>query len=342
MQLPFSLRARSPDLCSIEYENRFGPVVNGCADNFDFTLLFEELSLSIALSALFIPIMTASLFYSRHQAIKLTASWIVTSKLIVHVSHVVVQLTLLLLWALPTTPKTNASLASASLSTLLAIGLGCLSYREHFRNVRPSKTLSLYFFFSVLLDIPRSRTLFVVSGLHEAIPITFLVCMLSRVLMVSLEAVEKRRWIRQQYLEGSPETTAGPFNRALLVWLNQLFLLGSRKTLIMEDLFAAERAMVPVAAAMRRGSDSLLIHLIKMFSREILRGVIPRSAQIGFTLAQPYIIQRALVLLAAPNVSDAQSQGVALVAAFAIVYIGYAVSKITSFAMIKQDDLTEC
>ena len=38
--------------CSIEVENKFGPVVRGCGTNFDFTLLFEETILFIAPLAL--------------------------------------------------------------------------------------------------------------------------------------------------------------------------------------------------------------------------------------------------------------------------------------------------
>jgi hypothetical protein len=33
--------------CSVAVEDRFGPIVNGCRSNFDFTLLFEETILFI-------------------------------------------------------------------------------------------------------------------------------------------------------------------------------------------------------------------------------------------------------------------------------------------------------
>lgn len=231
-------------MCSISEENQFGPVVNNCAHEFDFTLLFEEVYLSILLSALFIPAIVASFFHSRQKTAKLKTGWIALAKLIAHMLHALFQIILVASWALPTIPKTHASLAAASLAAIVAIGLAFQSQREHFQSVRPSKAICLYFFFSLLLDIPRSRSLFLIHELQD-IPIVFIICMGSRILVLALEVVEKRPWVLTQFLEMSPETTAGPFSRALLTWLNSLLLLGARKPLMMSDLFAVERLMAP-------------------------------------------------------------------------------------------------
>jgi hypothetical protein len=80
-----------------------------------------------------------------------------------------------------------------------------------------------------------------------------------------------------------------------------------------------------VLAATHHDGQSLLLFLSKTFHREILAGVIPRLAQAGFTLAQPYIIRRAVILLATPEAPNSRNRGIALVAAFAIVYVGLAV-----------------
>ncbi|OKO99995.1 hypothetical protein PENSUB_8212 [Penicillium subrubescens] len=153
------LRPCSRDMCSITDEDRFGPVVNNCAHDFDFTLLFEEVFFSISLSACFIPVIVAAFFYSRRQIVKLRTGWIVI-----------------------------------------------------------------------------------------------------------------------------------------------------------------------VLAATHHNGQSLLLFLSKTFHREILAGVIPRLAQAGFTLAQPYIIRRAVILLATPEAPNSRNRGIALVAAFAIVYVGLAIS----------------
>jgi hypothetical protein len=231
-------------MCSITDEDLFGPVVNNCAHDFDFTLLFEEVFFSISLSACFIPVIVASFFYSRRQIVKLRTGWIVIGKFIAHVIHVLLQIILVAFWALPTIAKTRATLAAASLAAVVAIGLAYQSHQEHFQSVRPSKTICLYFFFGLLLDIPRSRSLFMIHGL-KGIPIVFITCMGSRALVLLLEVVEKRPWVLPRFLEKSPETTAGPFSRALLIWLNRLLLLGARRPLIMRDLFPVERLMAP-------------------------------------------------------------------------------------------------
>jgi hypothetical protein len=83
--------------------------------------------------------------------------------------------------------------------------------------------------------------------------------------------------------------------------------------------------ILTVLAATRHDNQSLGLFLCKSFYRELLAGVIPRLAQAGFTLAQPYIIRRAVILLATPESANSQSRGIALVAAFAIVYVGLAV-----------------
>lgn len=60
------------------------------------------------------------------------------------------------------------------------------------------------------------------------------------------------------------------------------------------------------------------------FKRQFLAALIPRLAQIGFTFAQPYLIRRTVILLAVQG-PNAKARGVALTAAYAIVYIGIGV-----------------
>lgn len=70
---------------------------------------------------------------------------------------------------------------------------------------------------------------------------------------------------------------------------------------------------------------SLLLLLIKTFKWELLAGLLPRLAQTGFTMAQPYLNRTSITLFSDDNIPNAHSRGLALIAAFAIVYIGIAV-----------------
>lgn len=56
--------------------------------------------------------------------------------------------------------------------------------------------------------------------------------------------------------------------------------------------------------------------------------VLPRLALIGFTFAQPFLIERILSFLYEGESSVAEWQGLGLVAATALTYLGIAVSKI--------------
>ena len=53
------------DLCP--NDDAFGPIVHGCRDSFDFTLLFEQTFLSIAPSSLFIVLAVIRIVYLRRQ-----------------------------------------------------------------------------------------------------------------------------------------------------------------------------------------------------------------------------------------------------------------------------------
>jgi ATP-binding cassette subfamily C (CFTR/MRP) protein 1 len=49
------------DWCGIIQDDSFGPTVNGCRDDFDFTLLFEEAILAVVPSAIFLLLLSPRL-----------------------------------------------------------------------------------------------------------------------------------------------------------------------------------------------------------------------------------------------------------------------------------------
>ncbi|KAH8693924.1 ABC transporter [Talaromyces proteolyticus] len=324
--------------CTIAVQNEFGPSVDSsCYDGFDFTLLFEEAFFSIAPSVGFLLLLIPRMVYLHIERTKVRAGWLYIIKLFFHAVYSLFQLLLLALWARPQTPRTDLTLAATSLSFVVSVIFAYQSQLEHFRSVRPSKLLSLYFFFSTLFDIVRVRTIWAIDGLHTEATL-FIVSMLLKVVLFSFEIYEKRGFIKYQYIDGSPETWAGVFNRSLFWWLNPLLYSGAKKILMMEDLFPVEKAMVPSPEVKHKlailwdqcenkeKSHSLVIPLMKTFKWELLAGVIPRLSQTGFTMAQPYLIRSAVILFSDDEISNAHSRGVALIAAFAIVYTGIAIS----------------
>ncbi len=64
------------------HDDSFGPVVHGCRDDFDFTLLFENTILSIAPSAVVLLFSAARIFYLRKKPNLFSAKGFQLSKLV--------------------------------------------------------------------------------------------------------------------------------------------------------------------------------------------------------------------------------------------------------------------
>ena len=64
------LGRRSYQPCPVHVEQVFGPQVDGCLQNFDFTLLFEETVLSIPASSVFLLLLIPRLFILSRTSVK--------------------------------------------------------------------------------------------------------------------------------------------------------------------------------------------------------------------------------------------------------------------------------
>ena len=83
------------------------------------------------------------------------------------------------------------------------------------------------------------RTLFL-RGYVPNIARTLAAEMVLKVILLILENVSKTSYLKPKGGQYAPEETAGVFSRALLAWLNPLFLRGSRKILTVDDLVPLE------------------------------------------------------------------------------------------------------
>jgi ATP-binding cassette, subfamily C (CFTR/MRP), member 1 len=101
--------------------------------------------------------------------------------------------------------------------------------------VRPSTLLCVYLGISTLLDVARARTLFFVPG-SQTVARVFLVSLVIKVLIFTLEVTEKRRLLQGKWQGASPEDESGIINRALFLWLNKTFVRGFRTLLTVDML----------------------------------------------------------------------------------------------------------
>lgn len=174
--------------------------------------------------------------------IQLTFTW----QLIIF-AFAAVELSLFVLWCRSSlTERTQASIASASLSFVDALAFLPLSYLEHSKSLRPSAILNVYLFFSIIFDAIRVRTMWLIENkFNSDIAVLFTMSFCLKSILLVLEAWEKKRYLsdrdRTSY---SPEETSGALAQGLFVWLNRLILDGATKALSVDDLYPLDHEMI--------------------------------------------------------------------------------------------------
>jgi len=148
----------------------------------------------------------------------------------------------LVLNALPTTPHTSASAAAAALSLMDCFALAYLSYLEHIRSFRPSTLINFYLLLSALFDGVQVRTLWLLPGPHRLAAV-FTAAFALKILLLLLEATEKRSLLRPVYRSVAIESTSGIINRSLFWWLNSMLWQGYRSLLLPEGLITIDLAL---------------------------------------------------------------------------------------------------
>lgn len=76
---------------------------------------------------------------------------------------------------------------------------------------------------------------------------------------------------------------------------------------------------------------------MRYYAGPFLLGILPRALQIGFTFAQPFLVDTTITWIDADDGPNIMSQGYGLVGAFAVTYIGLAVS--SNFSSIQTSRL---
>ncbi|GAB1311376.1 Multidrug resistance protein MDR [Madurella fahalii] len=321
--------------CPIEVEIGFGPVAD-CYDGFDFTLLFEDSILTIipaGLVLLFLPFLVGWL---RDGERKVVTTWHHVAKLIGWIALSVVSLVLLVFTTLSITPKTRTSIAANAIVFVLVISLTFLSHWHHVRSIRPSGLLVLYLSLTLVFDIARCRTLWAVESAETVATVLSVAIGIKAVLLI-VEAVEKRGSLLPKFQDLPPEATAGELNLWFSWWLNPLLLRGFKKQLSMESLFDVDPGLKsggrevsliePWKQCRWKQWRQSLLAVCMLHNRVLIaKAVLPRLIQIGFTFAQPFLLERTIQYIEGEGHADRPAVGRGLIAAYVMVYIGIAVS----------------
>ncbi|CAH0020515.1 unnamed protein product [Clonostachys rhizophaga] len=322
-------------------DNTFGPIVHGCRDDFDFTLLFEHLFFTIVPCAVFI-------FASSYKIRQLCrVEQIANGKLlqgiksVVHLAHSILRLAILYNFSKTTViGYTSARLHHLGITATAFAFLGALtalilSWLAHSRCPRPSFTLTIFLFLTFLLDLAQSRTLLTISPSSWGIGYIFSIATGVKALALLLESYPKT-WA-SGLKQPSPEPTLGIFSLMTYYWLSPLIRLGSRKLLGITDLYNLDPPMTfkqldPKfwvswnTSSNWKGKTRLLVALWRATKWELLAPVIPRLAKLEFGLCQPFLIQAVGHFLSEPKTSEWAREGRALVGATGVIYLGSAAS----------------
>lgn len=113
-----------------------------------------------------------------------------------------------------------------------------LSYLEHYRSFRTSILLNSYFVITMILNVIRTRTIWLVHG-KQPYSILFTVATTVLAALVFLEAMPKLRWLKSTQ-DTSQEETSGLYSLLFMSWVNPLLKLGNRKIMGNADLYTLD------------------------------------------------------------------------------------------------------
>ncbi|KAF2720005.1 P-loop containing nucleoside triphosphate hydrolase protein [Polychaeton citri CBS 116435] len=243
---------------------------------------------------------------------------------------------MLVVWAI--CDSGNSQLSAASAGT----ALGCtgpmlyLSHLEHRRSFRPSTVLAVYLLLQTLLSLTQTCTLWTFSGVIT-VQVFMTIITVVNCLLLTLESWEKPRRLYNEK-ECRPEKFSGIANRAVIFWLNRLLLIGARGPVTLDQLYGLNDDMssgrlygVFSGEYQKRQKTSgypSICTLAMILRWPLLITTLPRLLMLALTVCQPLLTERLLKYLGSdPDSAVSQpDQGRGLIGAYALLYIGLAVS----------------
>ncbi|KAF2999462.1 hypothetical protein E8E13_008147 [Curvularia kusanoi] len=322
-------------------DDDFGPVVQGCRDDFDFTVKFELIIFSLVPSSIFVlvSLLRCLQLYKRRKFVD--ARLFLAAKLITLVAFAALQFSRFVFLAASPNGIGNEVLLAASGFCFAASALTIpLSYLEHGRARRPSMVLSIYLFFTLLLDAAHARTLWLSMSSYAMRTNTklFTASVAFKLAILLLESKRKTAWLHWDSEKHSPEESSGFFDLGMFTWLTNLFMAGYSSVLKMDNLYHLDQNLSSeklhdrfnacLSKSVSSGSKSSMVKALGMaLMGPVLIPIPPRLVLIGFTFSQPFFLASVLSTIAKKNDKDSRADGFGLIGAAAIIYAGIALSR---------------
>lgn len=232
--------------------------------------------------------------------------------------------------------RTSTTLPACTLAFVVAVGIIPLSTYEHHRSLRPSFGLEVFLLLSLLFETVRARTIWLLEE-SQALAALFSCTLALKAVMLLLESAEKRRILLPEFQQSSLEATSGTISRAFLMWLRPLLWTGYRHELGLRNLDVLDEGLsIDVlhgkmqgawdSVSNKKANGALFKVWYAALAPALLAPVLPRLCLSGFTFAQPFLINKAIVLAADPTGQPYDNYADGLIVAFIFVYSGLAVS----------------
>ncbi|KAJ5728595.1 multidrug resistance-associated protein [Penicillium malachiteum] len=320
-----------------ESDRLFGPRVDPQCRNFDFTLTFEDGFFHLLPSSLFLIIFPVWFFLSRKELKKSRSNQLVILKAATIGILLVFQLIFVVFRSHNNELHTALS-RPADVISLVAVSICLLAcYWEDQYGIRPSIMLTLYWSTLAILQLPRLRTLWLIGEKISPIPVLWTLVFITTVAALSAELIPKKRFLYTKYQNTTREERSDVWSWALFLWILPFLRVGFSQILGIKDLppidapLQATETLVGLRAGWesikkRHSSHILLRATFRAYLVPYLTAIIPRLCLTVFTFCQSFLITQAVSYFEQSDLSDSVNIGHALVGAYALVYLGYALS----------------
>ncbi|OAA80536.1 ABC transporter [Akanthomyces lecanii RCEF 1005] len=312
-------------------DDRFGPLVVGCRDDFDFTKTFEQLALSVVPNILFIIIVATRMVKLAKTSASTHAPRLLLVKTLAACTFFGLNCTYLVLQITKNNYGGRQNILAAALATASSAVLVLYSRLAHARTQKPSDTITIFLFVSSIFAAVQLRTHWLslapgpLTGSFAAITAwTF-------VLLV-LELTSKSTKTARSAFSPEDKTSGSALGNAFLWWLNDLIRYAYGHQIGPDDLYPLDKDLVAEKHRTRFMSRYRTIQskeakqIKRAYGWKVARALVwalgtscvapalPRIAMSAFGFVHPFFIKSIL-----DNLSHTKSY---LPAGTAVAYVG--------------------
>ncbi|TDZ14283.1 ABC transporter atnG [Colletotrichum orbiculare MAFF 240422] len=324
----------------------------GCFRPVDFSMSFEQVFLSLLPCAVAFVFGLLRAWQLSDRPVVARGSALLAVKLIFWTLLAGVHIVILIWHLIHGRPLVDSigrlACASDALALLTSVLFILVSRLEHFRSRAPSALLQTFLLLTFLADAVRVRTEWLVTLQigrdHVAVVLLGAQLCLKFVLLI-VESLAKPSYITLPAGQATREEVSGIFGKSLMLWINPLLRLGYRRNLTLDDLepvddgISGERGLKRLKEAWgtvnQAENHPLTVAVLKAFWPELLIIHIPRLAMVGFSLSQALLVRTTITYIQ-NHFTRPPADGYALIGAFALVYVGNAISNLWSAQLVNR------